>query len=227
MALKTGGDGERTWLRRGLLAGAGTFVLAVLISWPSQTILVTTHIIPAILTLALVVLSGVVFDIIGVAVAVADEAPFHAMAAKRITGARRALGLIRNADRVANFCTDIVGDVAGTISGAAGVVIALRLLVATPALDRTIASVLVVAAIAAVTVGGKAAAKGFAIREANAITAWVGRLLEFVDRLVSRRAVSAPPGRDRRPRRSGSSRGAPRGPGGAAARRAGPRRNAD
>lgn len=206
MASKTGGDGERAWLRRGLLAGAGTFVLAILISWPAQTVFLRTAAAPAVAVLLLVVALGVVFDIVGVAVAVADEAPLHAMAAKRIPGARQALGLVRNADRVANFCTDVVGDVAGTLSGGAGAVIVLRLLAASPAVNRTVASVLVVAGIAALTVGCKAAAKGFAIREANAITARVGRIIGWAERVTRRRLIGAPGGRDRRPRR----RGAPR-----------------
>ena len=63
------------------------------------------------------ILLGIVFDIIGVAVTAADEKPFHSMAARKMPGAREAIGLIRKADKVSSFCNDVVGDICGIISG--------------------------------------------------------------------------------------------------------------
>ncbi|MCL6451371.1 MAG: hypothetical protein K6T75_08775 [Acetobacteraceae bacterium] len=147
--------------------------------------------------LLLIVALGVVFDIVGVAVAVAEEAPFHAMAAKRVPGASNAIRLVRNAERVASFCNDIMGDLAGTIAGAASTVVVFRLLALRPQWDEAMLSMLAVALVAALTVGAKAAAKGLAMREANRITLRVGRLLCLLERAVG---VSGPALRRRRGR---------------------------
>ena len=49
------------------------------------------------------------------------------MASKKVPGAKQAIWLVKNADAVANFCNDVVGDVAGAVTGAAGATVALRL----------------------------------------------------------------------------------------------------
>ncbi len=65
-----------------------------------------------------IVLFGAFFDMIGVSAAAADEPPFHAMASKKIHGARFAIRIVRNAERVASVCSDVIGDIAGVLSGA-------------------------------------------------------------------------------------------------------------
>ena len=64
---------------------------------------------------------------IGVAVTAADEKPFHSMSAQKVRGARVAITLKRNADKVGSFCNDVIGDICGIISGSAGVMVALSL----------------------------------------------------------------------------------------------------
>ena len=65
----------------------------------------------ATLILLLFILLGIMFDIIGVAVTAANPKPFNSMAAHRVKGAKEALYLIRNAEKVASFCNDVVGDI--------------------------------------------------------------------------------------------------------------------
>lgn len=65
-----------------------------------------------------IVLFGAFFDMIGVAAAAAKEPPFHAMASKRVFGAKFAIKIVRNAERVASVCSDVIGDIAGVLSGA-------------------------------------------------------------------------------------------------------------
>ena len=57
----------------------------------------------------------------------ANESSFHAMAAKQVPAASQAIKLVKNADKVANFCNDLVGDIAGTLSGAIGAIVASSL----------------------------------------------------------------------------------------------------
>ncbi|HEY8449978.1 MAG TPA: hypothetical protein VIL95_05790, partial [Bacillota bacterium] len=119
---------------------------------------------------------------LGVAAAAADESPFNAMAAANVPGGRQALWIVRNADTVSSFCNDIVGDVAGTLSGSVGAVIVFRLLDWQPQWDSALLSVLVVALTSALMVGGKAAAKTWAIEQATSIVFTAGRMLNLLER---------------------------------------------
>jgi len=186
-----------------MVAGSGTFVLAVLVSLVSAFFLYRiSSLLVAFLILTVIVLIGVFFDIVGTASTAAHEPPFHAMAAERVAGASEAVYLIRNADRVANFCNDVVGDVCGTISGAIGATVAWRLLVYWPRWDEMAVSVVMAGLIAALTVGGKAAGKNFALGHANDIIFAVGRLIACLEKLTGRKLVLS---RERRKaRRKGS-----------------------
>ena len=59
---------------------------------------------------------GIFFDIIGVAVTVANEHEFHAKATKKVKGSKDSIKLIRNAPKVANICADVIGDICGVLS---------------------------------------------------------------------------------------------------------------
>ena len=69
----------------------------------------------ATLILLLFIALGIMFDIIGVAVTAANPKPFNSMAAHRVKGAKEALYLIRNAEKVASFCNDVVGAICGIV----------------------------------------------------------------------------------------------------------------
>ena len=78
------------------------------------------------IVLLAIVMIGIVFDILGVAVTAAGEKSFHSMAAKKVPEAIVAIKLLRRAERVSSFCNDVVGDICGVISGSASAVIAAR-----------------------------------------------------------------------------------------------------
>ena len=61
-----------------------TFILSLLFSYISNTAITKLDIIPGIIVLILVILVGIVFDLIGVAVTVANEEDFHAQPSKKI-----------------------------------------------------------------------------------------------------------------------------------------------
>lgn len=150
-------------------------------AFPTQTILPRVKLWIALPILLVVIGTGIVADIIGVAVTVAEEKPFHSRAAKKLSGARHALRLIRNADRVANLCNDLVGDLAGTISGAMGAAIVFNLVKFYPRLDDGVIGTLMVALISALTVGGKAAGKVIALRDSQIITQRLGEFLDWLE----------------------------------------------
>lgn len=104
-----------------------TFVLSILMSYITTNGISNLDIMPAILILLLVIFIGIITDIIGVAVTVADESEFHAKATKKAKGAKTSIRLIKNASKVANICADVIGDVCGVLSGAISAMIALKL----------------------------------------------------------------------------------------------------
>ena len=123
------------------------------------------------------ILVGVLFDIIGLAVAAAEEKQFHSMAARKIQSAKYAVKLIRNAEKVSSFCNDVIGDIAGIMSGATGTVIAAVLFFGENA--NIIGSFLITAGVAAITVGGKAFGKSVAINHSNYIVNIVSKVIYF------------------------------------------------
>lgn len=134
--------------------------------------------------LIIVIGVGILFDIAGVATTAAREEPFHAMAARRLPGAREAGWLVRHQDQVANFALDIVGDIVGTLSGAIGATIVFRLVTNYPGLNEAILSTLLIAITAAVNVGAKAYAKAFAFERRIDIVLATGRILHLVSRVT-------------------------------------------
>ena len=111
---------------------------------------------------------GIFFDIIGVSVTTADEAVFHSMSSRKVKGANIAVKFKKNADKVSSFCCDVIGDVCGIISGAAGTTIA-AILVTQFKFNTLFKSITVAAIIAAITIGGKAIGKSFAINKSNIV----------------------------------------------------------
>ncbi len=165
--------GARAYIAKVII---GTFFVAALLSVSSNLLLQGGG--PpfwSILLLLVVIFVGVLFDIIGVAVTAAGEAPFHAKATRRIAGAKQALALLRKADRVANICNDVVGDICGTVSGGLGTAIAIVFFGS----GNVWGGVVITGLVSAFTVGGKAMGKSFAIKKSNEIVWQVARILAF------------------------------------------------
>lgn len=169
-----------------------TFILSLFLGIASGVLVRRVPFFLALLILLGIIALGIAFDILGVAVTAAEEPPFHAMAAKRIPGARQAVRLLRQAPAVSNFCNDVVGDIAGTLSGATGATIVFYLVQRYPFLREDVISLLVVALISALTVGGKAVSKHYSIRQANWITFQAGKVFAFVERILKRELLHSP-----------------------------------
>lgn len=152
-----------------------TFILSIVFSFISSNGITNLSLIPAILILLLVILVGIAFDIIGVAVTVADENEFHAKATKKVKGSKASIQLIRNAPKVANICADVIGDICGVLSGAISALIAVKI---TDQFGiRFDIQFMISALVSALTVGGKALGKGVANKNATKIVHTVGIVL--------------------------------------------------
>lgn len=162
-----------------------TFVLAVLFSVASNTLLNGLNWALGMLVVLFLVMIGIFFDIIGIATTAADETPYHAMASERVRGAKHAIYIVRNADRVSNFCNDVIGDISGIISGTAVTFVILQLLTTLQVSDgllSTIVNVVFAGLVSALTVGGKALGKTFAITQATSIVLMIGKFFYFLER---------------------------------------------
>ncbi len=126
------------------------------------------------------VLIGILFDVIGVAVTSANETPFHSLSSQKIRGAKEAVRLIRNADRVGSFCNDVIGDIVGIISGSATTVIVAMIISSGINITNFALTVVMTALVAALTIGGKAAGKRLAIDKSNSIVFFVGKVISYI-----------------------------------------------
>ena len=144
------------------------FFISVMFSFVSETFIPKLSLVFGILLIVVFIALGIVFDMIGVAVTSADEKPFHSMNSRRVKGADVAVLFKKNADKVSSFCNDVVGDICGIVSGSTGSIIALNL-ASKLNVDKFITTLILTALIAALTIGGKALGKSFAINKSNII----------------------------------------------------------
>ena len=96
-----------------------SFFMTIAFSLFSELIVRTASVYISALIVLLLVLISIAFDMIGTAMASAEQAPFVAMSSRKVRGAKEVLGLIKNTDKVCSICNDIVGDICGIVSGAA------------------------------------------------------------------------------------------------------------
>ena len=152
-----------------------TFILSIFFSFIANNAISNLGLIPAIIILIIVILMGIVSDFVGVAVTIAPEEEFHAKASKKVDGSKESIKLIRNSAKVANLTADVIGDIAGVLSGAASALIVLRI-TQSFGLDFDL-QFLASAVVASLTVGGKAIGKQFAESHATEIVHVIGIIL--------------------------------------------------
>ena len=155
------------------------FMISFCFSFATETIMPNVPVLIGTILLFVFIGLGILFDMIGVAVTSADEKPFHSMSAKKIRGANVAVYLKKNADKVSFFCNDVILDICGIVSGSAGVYIAASL-ASTFHMNSFLASLLITALIAALTIGGKAMGKGVAINKSTMILYEFSKAISYI-----------------------------------------------
>ena len=157
-----------------------TILVSGVISLGSEELMANSNMAVAFLILLAIVMLGIVFDVIGVAVTSADEKPFHSMAARKVPGAQEAIQLLRNAEKVGSICNDVVGDICGVVSGSASATIAAQILSNFEFSWPRLVSLVMSALVAGLTVGGKAIGKTFAIHSCTTIVHGVGTVICWI-----------------------------------------------
>ena len=147
-----------------------TFSLSFLFAILSN-LAVKMNVLFIVLGLILFILVGIIFDMIGVAVLSCEESTFHAKASRKIKGAKECIGLIKNSNRTSSVCNDVIGDICGIVSGTLTASLVVYLL------DTPFMAIILTAIVSSLTVGGKAIGKKIAIKKAENIVFFVGRIL--------------------------------------------------
>jgi len=155
-----------------------SFVISFAFSFIAETILPGVNISLGIILILIFILIGVIFDMIGLSVASANEAPFHSMASQKVKGATLAIKMIKNASKVSSFCNDVIGDICGIISGSAGLTVAHKISTYFN-INPLTTTLIVTALIAAMTIGGKACGKNIALNKSNIILYETSKILSI------------------------------------------------
>ena len=153
-----------------------SFILSIVMSITSEGLISNVNVFVGILIILLFIFISVIFDMIGVAITAQEETPFHSMASKKIKGSTHSVKLLKNSDKIASICNDVVGDVCGVVSGSAGVIVASTI---SDYLDisKSLVVLITTAIIASLTITGKAYGKTIAINNSKMITEKVGKVL--------------------------------------------------
>lgn len=156
---------DKKWLFKIIVI---TFSVSVLLSFIASITLSDVALWLGVLVTILFIVIGIAFDIIGVSVTTAEESVFHSMNSRKVKAANIAVNFKKNADKVSNFCSDVIGDICGVVSGAAGTTIA-TILIKDYHTDTVITGLIITATISSITIGGKAIGKSLAINKGNII----------------------------------------------------------
>ncbi|MDD2445659.1 MAG: hypothetical protein PHX09_02495, partial [Clostridia bacterium] len=95
--------------------------LSLLFGTVSEHFMSEAGMVLAVIIVLILISVSVITDMIGIAVVASNEAPFKSMILKKVRGARQGLSMVQNAAKIASLCADVIGDVCGVLSGAAGV----------------------------------------------------------------------------------------------------------
>ena len=163
-----------------------SFIITLIFSLGSNTLLENVNLIIGVIIIFIFIILGIIFDIIGVAVQSSKEVAFHAMASKKVKGAKTDKKMLANSDKVSSFCNDVIGDICNIISGSAGLVVALEIANKFN-IKTTLVTLLMASLIASLTIGGKALGKGYAVNQSEYIVSKVTKILNKFEKKKKKR----------------------------------------
>ncbi len=168
------------WWKWPLIVLALSFSLSLAFGVLSQVALTGAGIAISVAVILIFIAISIVADMVGVAITATSFEPFRAMASRKIRGAKEAIKLIHNKEKVASVSADVIGDICGILSGAAGASITVVFIVnyAGTFWEVLIAS-MVSAVIAALTIFGKAYCKKYSIVHSEKIILILGKFISL------------------------------------------------
>lgn len=152
------------WLSWGISVFFLSFALTVLFSFLTEISVKGSPVYVCVIALVVLLVLNIFCDVLANAIMTCNTEAFYAMASNKIKGAKRAVTLCRNATRLGSIFADVIGDICGIVSGAAGTALVIFIAAKGGKTGELIASIGVSAVIGALTVGGKAVFKHFAVK---------------------------------------------------------------
>ena len=142
------------WLSWGLSVLFLSFGLTVLFSFLTEISIKGSPVYICVIVLIVLLFLNIGCDMIANAIITCQPDAFHAMASNKIKGAKRAVTLCKNATKLGSVFADVIGDICGIVSGAAGAVLVVYIAaIADGNIWEIVSSILVSAVIGALTVG--------------------------------------------------------------------------
>ncbi len=168
------------WWRWPLIVLALSICLSFIFGVISQVALTGAGIAISVVVILFFIGISIIADMVGVAITSASYEPFRAMASRKIRGAKESISLIDNREKVASVSADVIGDICGILSGAAGTSITVVLIVryAGSFWEVMIASA-VSAIIAGLTIFGKAYCKKYSMLHSERIILILGKFISL------------------------------------------------
>lgn len=154
------------------------FFISLAFSFFSETAIPNACSILAVVVILLFIGIGILFDMVGVAITVADLKVFNSMASKQVRGAKIGVKLIKNSEKASSFCNDVIGDICGIVSGSASALLS-GAIANSLNLNLFSVSLLVTAIVASLTIGGKAIGKAFAINRSSQILFYFSKFISY------------------------------------------------
>ena len=148
-----------TWALKAALI---SIFISVLLTLLSTEVLEKLNLAAAFIILIIFIIINIFFDILAISIATADIKPFLSMSARRLKVGYTGVYLINNAEKMNNIFADVIGDIAGVVSGATGTAIIIKLFTS-PDSEFT-ANLIITSLIAGLTVGGKALGKSIGMK---------------------------------------------------------------
>ena len=152
------------------------FIVSALLAIVSELLIPEVSVLVNVIIIILFIAINIISDTIGVAIQSAEIKVFNSMSAKKLKGAKTAINLIKNKEKVSSFCSDVIGDICGVLSGTSGLTIAYRLSVLFNA-NIVISVALITSIITAFTIAGKALGKMYAAEKNNELIYKVVKVL--------------------------------------------------
>ncbi|MDE6585696.1 MAG: hypothetical protein K2K80_03350 [Clostridia bacterium] len=152
-----------SWLTWGISVFFLSFALTVIFSFLTEVSVKDSPAFVCVIVLLVLLVLNIGCDVLANAIISCNPEAYYAMASRKIKGAKRAVTFCRNSSKLSSIFADVIGDICGIVSGASGAALAVHMAVSGTT-QGLIASILVSAIIGALTVGGKAIFKHFAIK---------------------------------------------------------------
>lgn len=141
-----------------------SFALTVVFSFVTEISISDGPAFVCVIVMLVILVINISCDLLANAILTGKIETFHAMASRKIKGAKRAVMFCKNSTRLGSIFADVIGDICGIVSGSAGTVLIAYIASSQSSSGYLLVSILVTAVIGSLTVGGKALAKPFAIK---------------------------------------------------------------